>query len=180
MRRAFRLYEKATNKDASVVLNRAGGNVCLRAAQLTQKAKHSDMRTTAAWDPDKRPSNDKTRFHYAWFRKRNGRNGSKQEVKQWFNKRKASRGFGAAGFLNPARDFGKRIRSRPIRGKQAAKSRGEKAKPTNLVGWIYNESTVPTNVLGDGFRRAKRYVIADMLKYARRKMRGTARRYSAR
>lgn len=177
---AMKLYRKATGKDSAAVINRAGGNLALRAVQKTKKATASKMKTSKAYDPDRRPANKRTKFHYALYRKRKKRSPTTAEVRAFFKRRKASRGYIAAGFISAARDFGKRTRSRPIKGGDAERGYGKKATPRKLLGIITNFADEADSVGAEGVRKAMAFVSADMVKYARKKMGQTAKKYSAR
>lgn len=179
MEAALESYAAATGKDMVDVLNRAGGNIALRAVQLTEKATHTRMKTTAAYDPDKRPANRRTRFHYALSRKR-GRATDRGSVKTYYNRRRSSRAYIAAGFLKPAQDFGKKLRTKPIKGGDAARGRGIKARRRKLVAFIENYSDGADSVGAAGVNKAINKVIPDMKDFAARKMGETARKHSRR
>ena len=178
--RALREYEAATGKNAAEVLNRAGGNAALRSAQFTEKATLADMRATNAYDPQRRPANDRTRYTHALFAKKTGRPGSSGEVRKFFAKRRGSRGYISAGFLPAARDFGRPTRQRLIRGGDASLGSGKKARATNLTALINNYSDGADTVGARGFNRALSFVSRDMLEHAARVMQKTANKHSAR
>lgn len=176
---ALELYARATGKDMSDVLNHAAGNVALRAIGKTKKAMPSRMRTTATYDPDRRPSTYKSRFHYALSAKQN-RPTDAGSVRRFFRRRRSSSGYNKAGFIQPARDFGKRTRLRPFPGGDAARGRGKKSRPSTHVAVIDNFADGADEVGREGVNAAMPFVVNDMVSFAVRRMQKTANRFSGR
>lgn len=180
---ALRLYKQATDKDASDVLNRATKNVIYRCVQFSPKANKGKVRTDS--NPYRSWKNKKRNRLWAQAAKDGFRRGEGigKEVDKRYNRRLSSIGYIAAGFLSSVTAFGgrpSRGKLRPIPGGDAARGRGKKARATKLVATFENFATDADKVAGRVVEQAMRFVSADMLDHAQKRMQKTANKYAAR
>ena len=177
-RAALKTYQKATNKDMAEVLNRAGRNVAFKAISFTPMARKSKV---DQFTPGRR--GPKGRMIYAKLtkegRSRKGQGIGRKAVEE-HNKRNKSRGYIKAGWIEAAKDFGGRPRARTWPGGRAAKGYGRKASTLRLEAWLFNFSDGAETVGKVPLNRAMAFVAKDMLNYAYKRMRRTAKRYSGR
>ena len=181
-RAALKTYQKATNKDMAEVLNRAGRNVAFKAISFTPMSRLAKHRT---YEPDGSGTHRSRLFHaLATKGTRLGRakkgQGNQQLAERLYNHRLKSRGYIKAGWIEAAKDFGGRPRARTWPGGRAAKGYGRKASTLRLEAWLFNFSDGAETVGKVPLNRAMAFVAKDMLNYAYKRMRRTAKRYSGR
>lgn len=136
-REAFHLYVKATGKTMADTLNRAGGNAAFTAMKHVPAAKVSSM---TEWNPKGRKGTAKQKqYHHAIATKTGHPKGSGNAAAAvaGFNRRKSSRGFMAALFIEIARDFGEKRKLRTAgMGRESSKSKATKATPATRRAFL--------------------------------------------
>lgn len=190
---AIRAYAKESKKDFSAVLNHAGAKVAVRAIRETPKAK-TRWPLRASDDPTRRikrlqnytklAKNSQKLFF--WLAKRKGLKGSAAERyahREWA-KRRQGIAEGKAGWIKPALAMGAKLSLRVhSKSKTAAKSIGKRSTPSTLKARLQNMAEAAGTPGAGGIapvQRAIDYAAADMMRYANRKHRERARRYSGR
>jgi len=123
-------------------INKFGAESCVKAISYTKKTPMGRLNTI---DPAKGGKTYKQRVLYALasnagIRKGSGGNRTMTPyVERQFSKRKSSLGAVKAGFINPAKQLGARLKSSPFGGGSASKSRGHKSTGTKMKAIARNE-----------------------------------------
>lgn len=177
-RQALREYQEATKKDWVDILTRAGRNVAFKAITYTKGASLAKIRR---WQPDRR--GERGRMLYALLTKK-GKSvkgaGIRAAAQKELNRRIASRKYIAAGWVEAAKDMGGKPRLRVSARSKAAKGYGVKATRLRLEAFLFNFVPGAEKMGKEGLDKAMAWVAVDMKRYAEKKMRQTARRYSGR
>lgn len=183
-KKALDQYQDATEKETAEIINRAARNVAFQVLKRTPIAKHSDMRTTPAYDPENKSGSYRSKFHWALFAKKRNRRGSRGEVVAFFKQRRASRGFHKAGWLPAIQDLGGKKRGgRSVQlkpGGDASKGFGTTAKkgltPTAILA---NFADNADKISGPALAQAVNAVARDMASYAAKRLQQKANKHSA-
>lgn len=175
MAQALDEYATATKRDMAYVCDRAGMNVCLRAAQGTPKANASEIR--ALKDEPWWPAFVGKQFKGEKFTKREAKEMSRKII----GARVRAIKFTMAGWFPGARILAARIgRSLRISGKKSyGTAIPAKSLTFNPVTVIINRAKGAPVVGKPALVAAFAYVASDMMTFARKRMAATARRHSA-
>lgn len=174
LQNALKLYWRATQKDESEILNRAGRNASLRAAQFTPKATGAKIRSALITNNlAVKILSSRGRFRGATMAQRAA------ITRKFVSARVRSARYVSAGWSKAQRAFGGRGVSVNPRS-EAAKGFGIKATPQRLIAIIANNSRGAGKVGLAPLERAIGFVARDMTKYAQRKLAQTAKKFSAR
>lgn len=174
--KAMREYERATKKDGADILNRAGRNVAFRAAQFTDVASPTKIKSQLR-------SNNLLAKILAKRGRLKGLN--MQERSALFDKvlsaRMRSARYIRVGWAKAIAAFGGNATRMKVNPKsEAAKGYGIKASTRRLVAELANNSKGAEKVGLSPLERAIQFVARDMLNYAKHKMSRTGDKFSAR
>lgn len=174
---ALRLYRKATNKSAADVLNRFTRNVLMWSIRFTPRATLPKINREV--DPVK--GKERILWKLAALDGWKKGDGIGEEVERRFNRRRASNGFIAAGFVKALRVFGGRSRAGKFREDGAAAGgTGRRARDSRLIAEFTNVADGAGEVAYGPLNKAVNHVSEDMKNHAYDKMQEDAKKYSAR
>lgn len=174
---ALREYQKATQKDAALILNKFGADVALHAIRMTPKAS-TTAKGTGKYNPAKKGY--EARLYYAKGAHAAPVGERKKAAEKSYNRARSSVGFMRAGWINAAKNLGKQVRGRPFPGGAADKGYGLKAKASRLIASIFNFADGADIMGAEALQKAVKVVAARELAYAKRKLQQTATKYSGR
>jgi len=200
MQRAMREYAKVSKADGAEIVNRFGRDVAFKAVTLTPKAEAAAIAVYAPTKPGY-----EGRLHFAKAAKAGAKKGSDksqvtrtktgrvakrqlggpmtQAANKSFGRAKASSGFIKAGWFNAIVNMGGKPGTRapkPRRGSKAGKGYGVKATARSLIAWIYNFVPGADKMGEDALQSAVNFVARSKLDYAKKKLAGTAKKFSGR
>lgn len=180
---ALQLYEQATGKEMSEVINRKAVRICFSAAKHTPRAASPDI---TKHKPRKRNAEYQHKLFHALasegktkFGKAERGQGNAATALKIYNSRKSAIGYAKAIWYSLARELGAKMRAK-IRVESV---RATKAKPHNPVAVIESgliEMGLKDKVLVDALQIAIREEAQDMTDYAMRKLEKLAEDHSGR
>ena len=169
--------------DHDEICNHFGRQACLWAVKYTPKARKSGFLGEAARPKLKGVSAKRLRatgrasFFHALVSDTNPRGrGNYNKALETFNKRRRSIGANAAGFLKPAQQLGKTLKTRKavlIPGASASRSYGKKSKGGEMAAVAHNNVEGSGDVAYEPMARAMNEVSRRELEYANRQIQKT-------
>lgn len=180
---ALVLYEQATDREMSDVINRKATRICFAAAAKLKRAKATDINKHRV---KKRTGEYENNLFHAlasggstkYGRVVRGK-GNRDTALKIYSSRKSAIGYSKAIWYSVAQDFGAKLR-----GKFDVKAaKGTKSKPTTHVAILETgnmEADLRNGPMKDALTAAAREEAADMAEYATKKLAKLAEKYSGR
>lgn len=178
--KAWRKAKRGVSHDDCI--NKFGSESCLRAIAFTPKARIGKINT---YDPAKGGKTKKQKLLFALASKAGIKKGSGGQqimypyVQKLFNKRKQSLGANKAGFIEPAKDLGAKVRTSSYAGGSASRSKGIKSKRFKMKAISYNEVDGAGIVAYEPMNRAMDFVAKREHSWAIKRLQKTNNTFSA-
>ena len=164
-------------------INKFGAESSVKAISYTKKTSMGKLNTI---DPAKGGKTKKQKVLFALAGKagiKKGKGGAKimyPHVQKMFSRRKSSLGSIKAGFINPAKHLGARLKSSPFAGGSASKSKGRKSTGSKMLATAKNEVNA-SGVYGDTpMERAMNFVVKREHAWAIKRLQKANNKFSAR
>ncbi len=180
---AMQLYERATGKEMSDVINRKATRICFTAAKHTKKASLVDINKNK---PRKRNAEYQHKLFHALASEGNTKfgkavrgQGNTETALKIYNSRRGASGYSKAIWYSLARELGAKLRSK-IRVDSVKATKAKPLNPTATIDTGSIDIELRDTVLVDALKVAIREEAADMQDYAQRKLDEQAAKFSAR
>lgn len=164
-------------------INKFGAESSAKAITYTKKTSMSKLNTI---DPARGGKTRKQQVLFALASKagvKRGTGGAKvmyPHVQKMFSRRKSSLGAIKAGFINPAKQLGARLKSSPFGGGSASRSRGYKSRTQRMRAIAMNEVNASGVYAKAPMERAMNFVVKREHAWAIKRLQKANNHFSAR
>jgi len=163
-------------------INKFGAESSVKAISYTKKTSMGKLNTI---DPAKGGKTKKQQVLFALASRdgvRRGTGGAKimyPHVQKMFSRRKSSLGAIKAGFINPAKHLGARLKSAPFAGGSASRSKGRKSRGSKMLASARNEVNASGTYGATPMERAMAFVVQREHAWAIKRLQKANNKFSA-